>query len=229
MDSSLNKKQSEEQRQADLRRQIALLQAQLTDGPDTTNSPCPTTPKKRKSEGQTVLANATPSPSTCLRLILQQTRNNAAEKKKVAHDKYSRFASSSGRTSGLPTPKAAMTSSHSNQTPPNKSIIPIASKPAPSAVLSKLASLSSSSKSAAREVVHRSAGFAEKAAVQPAQDAPDPAEPKRNSDLTVLEDLEPGPYEHTAPFDDPHFQRLEPHSGIRLSCVSHYISHDHVI
>lgn len=45
---------------------------------------------------------------------------------------------------------------------------------------------------------------------------------RREEDLTVIEDLEPGPYEHKAPFDDPHFQKLEPHSGIRLSYVLMY-------
>ncbi|KAK7688515.1 hypothetical protein QCA50_008053 [Cerrena zonata] len=32
-----------------------------------------------------------------------------------------------------------------------------------------------------------------------------------------MEDLEIGPTEHKAPFDDPHFLKLEPNSGIRLS------------
>lgn len=42
---------------------------------------------------------------------------------------------------------------------------------------------------------------------------------KRNEDLSLVEDLDPGPYEHSAPFDDPHFEKLEPNSGIRLSYV----------
>ena len=45
----------------------------------------------------------------------------------------------------------------------------------------------------------------------------------RRDDLTIIEDLEPGPYDHKAPFDDPHFQKLEPHSSIRLSYVWSYL------
>lgn len=40
---------------------------------------------------------------------------------------------------------------------------------------------------------------------------------KRDHDLTVIEDLSVGPIEHKPPFDDPHFERLEPNSGIRLT------------
>ena len=32
----------------------------------------------------------------------------------------------------------------------------------------------------------------------------------------LMEELEPGPYEHKRPLDDPTFERLEPHSSIRL-------------
>jgi minichromosome maintenance protein 10 len=41
----------------------------------------------------------------------------------------------------------------------------------------------------------------------------------RDENLTLIEELELGPYEHKSPFDDPLFEHLEPHSGIRLSCV----------
>jgi minichromosome maintenance protein 10 len=44
--------------------------------------------------------------------------------------------------------------------------------------------------------------------------------PKRDDRLALIEELEPGPYEHKAPFDDPHFERLEPHSRICLKCVT---------
>lgn len=40
---------------------------------------------------------------------------------------------------------------------------------------------------------------------------------KRDDRLVLVEDLERGPYDFTPPSDDPDFQRLEPHSGIRLS------------
>lgn len=39
----------------------------------------------------------------------------------------------------------------------------------------------------------------------------------RDDRLALIEELVPGPVEHTPPFDDPHFEKLEPNSGIRLS------------
>ena len=60
MDSSTNRKQTEEQKQAELRRQIAALQAQLKDDPTLDVS---VTPKKRKQKEHSLLAPATPSPS----------------------------------------------------------------------------------------------------------------------------------------------------------------------
>ncbi len=42
---------------------------------------------------------------------------------------------------------------------------------------------------------------------------------KRDEDLTIIEDMEQGPYEHKPPIDDANFERLEPHSGIRLLYV----------
>ena len=36
----------------------------------------------------------------------------------------------------------------------------------------------------------------------------------------LMEELEPGPYEHKPPVDDALFERLEPHSGIRLAYVA---------
>lgn len=44
-------------------------------------------------------------------------------------------------------------------------------------------------------------------------------ESKRDDRLALINDLEPGPYEHNAPFDDPEFDRLEPNSGIYLTSV----------
>jgi minichromosome maintenance protein 10 len=42
----------------------------------------------------------------------------------------------------------------------------------------------------------------------------------RDDRLMLMEELEPGPYEHNPPIDDPLFGRLEPHSGIRLTYVA---------
>lgn len=46
-----------------------------------------------------------------------------------------------------------------------------------------------------------------------------PSVPRRDERLALIEDLEPGPVEHTPPFDDPEFMQLEPNSGIRLMYV----------
>ncbi|KIK52056.1 hypothetical protein GYMLUDRAFT_180535 [Collybiopsis luxurians FD-317 M1] len=39
---------------------------------------------------------------------------------------------------------------------------------------------------------------------------------RRDEDLAIIESLPLGPAEHKPPFDDPHFERVEPNSGIRL-------------
>ncbi|KAF9555732.1 hypothetical protein CPC08DRAFT_726184 [Agrocybe pediades] len=47
---------------------------------------------------------------------------------------------------------------------------------------------------------------------------------RRNEQLEIVEELQPGPYEHKPPHDDPNFERLEPHSGIHM--VSRAVSHE---
>ena len=42
---------------------------------------------------------------------------------------------------------------------------------------------------------------------------------KRDERLALIEDLEPGPYEHNAPTNDPLFKTVEPHSNINLTFV----------
>jgi len=42
---------------------------------------------------------------------------------------------------------------------------------------------------------------------------------KRDERLALIEDLEPGPYEHNAPTNDPLFKTVEPHSNINLMFV----------
>lgn len=69
MNSLTSRKHEEEQKQADIRRQIAELQAQLkSSGSNVVEErglEAPSTPKKRKrDEKQKMLAPATPSPST---------------------------------------------------------------------------------------------------------------------------------------------------------------------
>lgn len=73
----------------------------------------------------------------------------------------------------------------------------------------------------------RSSAFAEKPAPQLNPDAAVSMKkleetidaPQRDDRLALIEDLEVGPTDHKAPFDDPHFQQMEPNSGIRLSWV----------
>jgi hypothetical protein len=43
----------------------------------------------------------------------------------------------------------------------------------------------------------------------------------------LMEEFEPGPYEHKPLLDDPAFGRFEPHSGIRLTYVSSVLSQQH--
>lgn len=50
------------------------------------------------------------------------------------------------------------------------------------------------------------------------QPAPDMVQ-NRDDRLAIIEQLEVGPIDHKPPHDDPHFGRLEPNSGIRLSYV----------
>lgn len=61
MDSATTKKTSEQEKQAEIRRQIALLQAQLDTGSSSVHTP-PSSPKRKRSNSH-LLAPATPSPS----------------------------------------------------------------------------------------------------------------------------------------------------------------------
>lgn len=81
--------------------------------------------------------------------------------------------------------------------------------PPPSNVVSKMASMSRQPGPSQARAVLRSSGFSE----------PPPQCPKRDEDLALIEEFELGPKEHTAPFTDPNFDRVEPNSGIRLSYV----------
>jgi minichromosome maintenance protein 10 len=74
----------------------------------------------------------------------------------------------------------------------------------------------------AKESLPRSTGFTEKPKeIEPAQEERFIAS-KRDDCLALINDLEPGPYEHNPPSDDPKFEKLEPNSGINLTSV--YIS-----
>lgn len=73
------------------------------------------------------------------------------------------------------------------------------------------------------EPLPRSTGFTEKPKdIEPAPQEERSIASKRDDRLALIDDLEPGPYEHNPPFDDPKFDKLEPNSGINLTSV--YIS-----
>ncbi|KAK7688514.1 hypothetical protein QCA50_008052 [Cerrena zonata] len=126
MESITHKKQQEELHQAEIRRQIAALQAQLVDVSNTTPQP----PKKRTQEA--VLAPASPSPKR--RKLDKQPPSQPP-----------RYPTSR--------PKVSTAAKH-----PQQHI----SKPAPSTLVSKLASITSRPDSHSAPVVNRSSGFSER-------------------------------------------------------------------
>jgi minichromosome maintenance protein 10 len=93
-------------------------------------------------------------------------------------------------------------------------------KIAPSTFLNKLATINRTTDPAdGVEPPSRSTGFTEKPReIQPYVE--EKLAQKRDERLALIDSLEPGPYEHTAPYDDPDFARLEPHSGINLMYVA---------
>ncbi len=100
---------------------------------------------------------------------------------------------------------------------PSKPVPP----PAPSAVIQKLAQAHKArDKAPGTDAVSRSTAFTAKAAaiLAPSETGGGTSN-VRDDDLALIEDLTLGPSEHKPPFDDPHFDKLEPNSGIRLSCV----------
>ncbi|KAI9508056.1 hypothetical protein F5148DRAFT_1199727 [Russula earlei] len=94
-----------------------------------------------------------------------------------------------------------------------RSVVPL--QPGPSNVLSKLSAISKRPPSPVElDAPLRTSSFADKASGVQARD----------DRLMLIEELKPGPYEHKPLFDDPLFERFEPHSGIRL--VSRKLSHE---
>jgi minichromosome maintenance protein 10 len=72
------------------------------------------------------------------------------------------------------------------------------------------------------DAISRTSAFSDRTRPEgPAEDSmqPDSFGVKRDDRLALVEDLERGPYDFTPLTDDPDFQLLEPHSGIRLSLV----------
>ncbi|KAF8439801.1 hypothetical protein L210DRAFT_3540371 [Boletus edulis BED1] len=213
MESSSHRSQAERQKQLELRKQIKVLQARLTDIPD--DDPRLQSPKRRKPEA-TLLAPATPSPRKKRRIeqAVSQGRKphavgSSMSERPRAHD--------SARSVGKP------------------ASIPHHAKPAPSSVLGKLATLRAGPTFRSEPTLTlRSSDIAEK----PKPKIPEPcaqsralqervveasvastslaSTPQRDENLAVVEELQMGPADHKPPPDDPLFECLEPNSGIHL-------------
>lgn len=222
MESSTNRTEEELHKQLEIRREIKRLQAQLTPLPDSVNDVIGS--PKRRHASETLLAPATPSPK---------------KKRKVdnaGHTQRSLLGGTSATSGAL----SASGARSMNPRPSGKG--PIATvqyqKPAPSNLLSKLSKLSGGTAKQEASSSHRSHSLLARpepepcigsnpkmtagppCASQPASDVV----PNRDDRLAIVEQLEVGPVDHKPPLDDPHFQRLEPNSGIRLSSRS--LSHD---
>ncbi|KAI0321313.1 hypothetical protein OF83DRAFT_1081034 [Amylostereum chailletii] len=213
MESEAARQKKEEARQAALRKQIAALQAQLCDPNDIDDSSerleisTPHSPKRARSDGQ-VLAPSSPSPKR-RRIESDTSRSHASSSRSVT----------SSRARNLPSGSSRRSAAQRVQPPP---------PPKPSTLLIKLSQINSRSQDTAdTSESKRSSSFAVKASCSSAEDPKIEdvgTAPVRDDRLALIEDLEPGPYEHKAPFDDPLFEKLEPHSGIHLT--SRLLSHD---
>ena len=115
-----------------------------------------------------------------------------------------------------------------NNAPLQPKLIPNQPKPAglpdlppvkPSKLLSNLATIHTQSKIVA-EPIERSTSFSE---APTAECRVQLQCQERDDRLALVEKLTPGPQDHVAPVDDPHFARLEPNSGIYLSCVTSFL------
>ncbi|KAM6490657.1 hypothetical protein JOM56_014000 [Amanita muscaria] len=209
MESASHRLQEEQRKQDEIRKQIALLQAQLVELPDEEQSPVAGVKRKQghthnaNSRGSpSVLAPASPSPKKKRKLEIARDVSKHTERR-----------------------NAAPSASSTKPTILGKGQVAKPNVPAPSTFLNRLAALTNDECHDAeekRDKPSRSASFTDAAP----SIHHDHARPKRNEDLTIVDDMEPGPYEHNPPLDDPNFDRLEPHSGIRL--LSRAIPHDDI-
>ncbi|KAJ4480933.1 hypothetical protein J3R30DRAFT_3462472 [Lentinula aciculospora] len=177
MESVANQLLKEKQKKEALRRQIALLQSQLSDEEQS----FPVSPRQ-KSSTHGVLVPRTPSPRKRRKLEdppLSSARNVSS---------------------------AVRTKQNNDIRAEQNDHIP--SKPLPSKLVQRLSRLHSEEASASSKAVQRTSSFTDK--------PPEPGSSKRDENLAIIETLELGPAEHKPPFDDPHFERVEPNSGIRL-------------
>jgi minichromosome maintenance protein 10 len=97
-------------------------------------------------------------------------------------------------------------------------------KPAPSNFINKLASLKRKDDPVDFvEPTARSTGFTEKPKEIDQSVQVEHLAHKRDERLALIEDLEPGPYEHNAPTNDLKFNTVEPHSNINLKFVVYFL------
>ncbi|KAF9221828.1 hypothetical protein BS17DRAFT_710455 [Gyrodon lividus] len=202
MESSTHRFETERRKQIELRRHIKLLQAQLTDLPD--SDPLLRSPKRKKPEF-TLLAPATPSPKKKKRRI-EQTDGQGRKPSTVAGP---------SRTERPRPNDIAGSAAYHKAVPPN--VLPHHVKPAPSNVLDKLSAFHACPNNQSEAVLERG----QEASVTPSSLV---AVPQRDDRLALVEELQIGPTDHTPSQDDPLFERLEPNSGIRLSSRS--LSHE---
>ncbi|TFK29144.1 hypothetical protein FA15DRAFT_632659 [Coprinopsis marcescibilis] len=205
MEASSRRLQEEQFRKEELQKQIAKLQAELSSLPKTAAAK-PRSPKRKKSA--TVLAPATPSPRK------KQKLDSMPKGEPIPQPKL--------RPAAKQQPSRRPQASSSSKLP-----APAHEPIRPSNLLQKLSKVTNEPE-IKPEPVNRSTSFAEQvrsASPRPEGDSEDVfSAPKRDENLMLVEDLEPGPYEFTAPSDDPLFQKLEPHSGIALT--SRKLSHE---
>ncbi|KAI0790960.1 hypothetical protein C8Q75DRAFT_758703 [Abortiporus biennis] len=203
MESQVSRNLEAERKNAALLKKIAILQAQLDEKNLKKNSVpesgTQVSSLKRKDDDQNVLALKTPSP-----------KRRRIDRELATGERLPSLFSNMLSSSKSSRPKQTLSTSQ-------KSVS------APSTVLSKLATFAkSSSTETTKNSVVRSTAFSEKPVPSAAESTVESQ--KRDENLALVEDLELGPVEHKPPFDDPQFQKLEPNSGIRLSCRA--IPHD---
>ncbi|KAJ7270679.1 hypothetical protein B0H12DRAFT_1177892 [Mycena haematopus] len=204
MESLAAKERMEKERKAELKRQIAALQAQIGEMPESPTRAGPSSPKRLKIDTGAVLAPTTPSPKKKRRPSSHQSSRH--ELKSI------NFASAAAGNASLKKQPEAF----------------VPTQPAASTLLSRLATVNRQPHDAVEAVpLVRSSTFTDAPLDSSASVS---TAPQRDDRLAIIENLDVGPADHKPCFDDPHFQQLEPNSGIRLSSriVPHEDLQDHL-
>ncbi|KAG6844234.1 hypothetical protein H0H87_008647 [Tephrocybe sp. NHM501043] len=214
MESSTTRTAENKRHQEEILKEIEVLKAKLKTLPaeaHVTRVPPPTSPKRKCLESA-ALVPPTPSP----------------KKRKLNHrpPHITKYGGSSAPPSECF--RASTASSRSTAQPDF-------AKPATSNLLKNLASATRGEDNTGPDLlITRSSGFTERPATPVTRDNRDPfcdsSGLKRDERLGLIEELEPGPFDHTPPAGDPNFDTLEPNSGIRLSgrTVSHADLQEHL-